>query len=75
MKVRQIKRRFFRHVSLAVSAAVATKKIVERFEVRRKKDDELVATVATEAEANALIEKAKSQKRASLYSVNVSTAG
>jgi len=64
MKMRTLKHRNTRKISIAKAAAPI--KVVS-FSVYRKKDDVLVATVATEAEALALVTKAKTAKKASLY--------
>ena len=70
MKVRHIKRRFFNafRVTSEVTKVVAKVVTVTKYEVLRKKDDVLVAVLDTADQADELIMKAKSAKKASLYS-------
>lgn len=67
MNMRQLKRlkHLKRVASLVISAAVP-RKVITLYEVRRNKDQVLVATVDSAAEAEALVLKAKTAKKASL---------
>lgn len=65
MKVRHLKRRMFAHMGkLTPVVHVPTK-----FDVKRLKDDVLVAAGVTLEVAEELIAKAKKAKRASLYAL------
>ena len=65
MKIRAIKARLIRQARAVKTVATVTKTIL--FPVYRKKDNELIATVKSAAEAEALVLKAKTAKKASLY--------
>lgn len=67
MNMRKFKRlKHLKRVATMVFAAATSRAVVTKYEVRRNKDQVLVATVDSAAEAEALVLKAKAGKKASL---------
>ena len=67
MNMRQLKRlKHLKRVATLVISAAVPQKVITLYEVRRNKDQVLVATVDSAAEAEALVLKAKAAKKASL---------